>query len=46
MVEAVHDDPFPILDITKLSESVNNLYEYLNNKFGKNQFYLFLHIQC
>ena len=36
MVEAIHDDPFPILDITKLSESVNNLYQYINNKFGKN----------
>ena len=36
MVEAIHDDPFPILDITKLSESVNNLYQYINNKFVKN----------
>ena len=35
MVEAIHDDPFPILDITKLSESVNNLYQYISNKFGK-----------
>lgn len=36
MIEAVHDDPFSILDITRLSESVNNLYQYLNNKFGHN----------
>ena len=36
MIEAIHDDPFPILDITKLAESVNNLYNYLTNKFGKN----------
>ena len=36
MVEAIHDDPFPILDLTKLTDSVNNLYKYLNNKFGNN----------
>ena len=35
MIEAIHDDPFPILDITKISQSVNNLYQYINNKFGK-----------
>ena len=35
MIEAIHDDPFPILDITKVSQSVNNLYQYINNKFGK-----------
>ena len=29
MIEAIHDDPFPIIDITKLSESVYNLYNYL-----------------